>query len=125
MAPLARRVPVHGFKSAAARADYMHAHYLKNKDRYAAHQRSKRARNREFVRQSKDGQPCSRCGEVFPHFVMDYHHRDPEHKRATITSLRGGCSLETIAAEIAKCDLLCANCHRIVEYGEQPDRDSS
>lgn len=67
-----------------------------------------------------------RCGGTFPPCVMDFHHRDPSTKAFGLSV--GECasrSTTDVMAEIAKCDLLCANCHRIVEHEEQPARDSS
>lgn len=65
------------------------------------------------VRELKDGQPCMDCRERFPFYVLDYDHRPGEVKRFEIgKAVRGSYKWETILAEIAKCDLICANCHR-------------
>jgi len=61
--------------------------------------------------------PCSRCGGTFPPYVMDWHHRDPSQKKFPLNAGNLTRTEESILAEVAKCDLLCANCHRIVEYG--------
>lgn len=56
--------------------------------------------------------PCADCGGIFPPFVMDFDHRDPTQKRFSIAA---GKSLlknrVVLMAEIAKCDIVCANCH--------------
>jgi hypothetical protein len=45
---------------------------------------------------------------------MDFDHRDPETKHKGIAQMVAyGWSLERLAAEIAKCELVCANCHRL------------
>lgn len=55
-------------------------------------------------------QACSRCPESHP-ACLDFHHRDPETKSFALS--RGHeHSRAAILAEIAKCDVLCANCHR-------------
>ena len=65
------------------------------------------------VRELKDGQPCMDCGERFPFYVLDYDHRPDEIKKGEIARMASGSyKWETILAEIAKCDLICANCHR-------------
>lgn len=63
---------------------------------------------------------CKQCGIKDPR-VLQYDHRDPHDKLFTPSM---GCSnkgLRTIAKEIAKCDVLCANCHSIKTY-ENKDR---
>jgi hypothetical protein len=64
-----------------------------------------------------EGTPCMDCATVFPWRVMEFDHR-PEEQKAFGVSSRNALlvSPETIAEvekEIAKCDLVCANCHRI------------
>lgn len=73
-----------------------------------------REAKREWLAGQKNN-PCQRCGGSFPPYVMDFHHRDPKTKLFTVgrTASRGYAGL---LDEIAKCDLLCANCHRIVEH---------
>lgn len=55
--------------------------------------------------------PCADCGKNFPSSVMDFDHARGE-KRGTISKLRLH-SPEKLAAELAKCDLVCAVCHRL------------
>lgn len=63
--------------------------------------------------------PCIDCGRSYPPYVMDFDHRRGEHKKANVAELVSGRrgSLKTVLAEIAKCDLLCANCHRERTHG--------
>lgn len=61
--------------------------------------------------------PCTDCGGQFPPYVMDFDHREGEAKLKGISNLVGHTApWETIEAEIAKCDLVCSNCHRIRTY---------
>lgn len=53
---------------------------------------------------------CADCGESDP-VVLDFHHRDPSQKLFNIGTARGK-SVPKVVAEIAKCDVVCANCHR-------------
>ena len=64
------------------------------------------------------GVPCKDCGGVFPVYVMDFDHRDPGDKEALISHLVNALSLRRLVAEMAKCDVVCSNCHRIRTYGE-------
>jgi hypothetical protein len=56
--------------------------------------------------------PCVDCGETHP-VVLDFDHIDPATKRMEIgRMLLLPWSWRTIQAEIAKCAVRCANCHR-------------
>jgi hypothetical protein len=56
--------------------------------------------------------PCVDCGDDDIR-CLEFDHRDPGLKVAPISVLlQRGRSWRTIAAEIEKCDVRCANCHR-------------
>jgi hypothetical protein len=77
-----------------------------------------RAANKAIVDAAKDV-PCAVCGGRFPAVCMDFHHRDPQNKSFNISSKLSGRSPTAIAEEIAKCDVVCANCHRVLTYGRK------
>jgi hypothetical protein len=55
--------------------------------------------------------PCTDCGQNYPPFVMDF-----DHVRGTKVRGVGEMRLystDRLIAEIAKCEVVCANCHRI------------
>lgn len=53
------------------------------------------------------------CGFYFPAPIMEYDHRPGVIKLDTIAHMVvAQLSWTKIEAEIAKCDLVCANCHR-------------
>lgn len=54
--------------------------------------------------------PCERCGRSFSPRKMTFHHREPEQRAFTI-GIGQGRSLEELADEIDKCDVLCRWCH--------------
>ena len=60
------------------------------------------------------GSVCQRCGGEFPSYVLEFHHQVAADKEFPISAFRH--SETKLRAEIAKCDVLCANCHRTVEY---------
>lgn len=53
--------------------------------------------------------PCKICAETDP-ALLDFHHRDPDSKVSNVACLTS--SHEKLKAEMYKCDILCANCHR-------------
>jgi hypothetical protein len=59
------------------------------------------------------GVPCADCGERYPACAMDFDHRDPVTKLSAVTRMVGRATTEAILAEAAKCDIVCANCHRV------------
>lgn len=62
---------------------------------------------------------CKQCG--FDHFAaLDFHHIDPKQKTMDIMYLKwSGCSDKTFWDEVAKCEVLCSNCHRILHWEER------
>ncbi len=81
----------------------------------------RRARHRAWVYEQKrrsDG--CVRCDETDP-ACLDYHHRAGAEKEMTVCEMvTDGYSKDKLRAEMDKCELLCANCHRKEHY-EVPD----
>lgn len=68
-------------------------------------------RNARLVYEHLLTHPCIDCGEPDP-VVLQFDHRDPETKEANISDLvRKGVALKRLAAEMAKCDVRCGNCH--------------
>lgn len=54
---------------------------------------------------------CKSCGECHP-ACLEFHHREPEEKESGVRLMaRTNAKWERIWAEVAKCDVLCANCH--------------
>ncbi len=76
------------------------------------------ANNRAIINKAKD-RPCAKCGLKFPVVCMDLHHRDPKTKSFGIGARAMSYGPKKITAEIAKCDVVCANCHRIIEHIEE------
>lgn len=69
-------------------------------------------KKRAYVRDTKINKPCMDCGNTYPPECMDYDHRPGEIKRFDVSKTNAH-GLPAIMDEIAKCDLICANCHRI------------
>jgi hypothetical protein len=95
---------------------YRRRHYLDNKAQYfERNNRNIRLRagasNRWLVDFLAE-HPCIDCGETDP-VVLEFDHIDRSTKRADVSILvQRGYSLAIIQAEIAKCVVRCANCHR-------------
>ena len=60
----------------------------------------------------KSERGCSNCNEVRI-ATLDFHHIDPSTKTIEVSeAIRMRWSRSSIEKEIAKCSLICANCHR-------------
>ena len=66
---------------------------------------------RDFI-QGLKSKPCMDCNNCFPPECMDFDHRPGTVKKSTVSRLVNNHSREVILVEIAKCDLVCSNCHR-------------
>jgi len=62
------------------------------------------------MRALKSG-PCVDCGISFHFSAMDFDHRPGEIKKFNVSAAQGR-NMERVLKEIAKCDLVCSNCHR-------------
>jgi hypothetical protein len=64
----------------------------------------------DFIRENK--KQCHDCGGMFPHFVLDYDHARGT-KVNTVAKVARSYGWKKLLAEIEKCDVVCANCHKI------------
>jgi len=67
--------------------------------------------------------PCMVCGGRFEACAMDFDHRVPARKRYTVTRMVGRATTEAILDEAAKCDIVCANCHRLRTWAVRSERE--
>lgn len=81
------------------------------KERLFAKNKELKIFNRKMVQELKEI-PCMDCGVSYPYYVMDFDHRDPNTKNREV-ALMLTWSTATLLQEIEKCDIVCANCHRI------------
>lgn len=92
---------------------YGREHYRANREKYiAAEARRKRARLEERMGYLVDylgSHPCVDCGEADP-LVLEFDHLGG--KRFAISQGFSGRNWQSVLEEIAKCDVVCANCHR-------------
>jgi len=64
------------------------------------------------------GGKCQQCGYNTCAAAFDFHHLDDNEKEFDISSKQSWAAIEV---ELAKCVLLCANCHREAHAGWHPD----
>jgi hypothetical protein len=108
------------YKDAAKRKAYQKVyhkdHYDKNKEYYKekayAHNKLSRKRNRDFVNRYKSFSECVDCGESNP-VVFEFDHVHGEKVANIADMVHQSYSLSAIKDEIRKCEVVCANCHRV------------
>ena len=61
----------------------------------------------------KGDHPCTDCREVFPPWVMHWDHLPGHRKVGEISSMVGRRPREAVLDELAKCELVCSNCHAV------------
>ncbi len=80
--------------------------------RYNIQSVAKRRRKIRLMAVAHAGGKCIRCGyNKYPE-VLEFHHKDSSQKKFGIGQNGLTRSWERVKAEIEKCNLLCANCHR-------------
>jgi hypothetical protein len=89
-------------------------HYKDNELKYKVKAKQTDERIKELIQDAKS-KPCMDCGKSYPSYVMDFDHREPHLKEFNIGSYTKN-GINQIRLEIAKCDVVCANCHRIRTY---------
>lgn len=60
--------------------------------------------------------PCVDCKNTYPYYVMEFDHvPEKGEKKANIGCITGSRKMTapSVQEELAKCDLVCANCHKI------------
>lgn len=94
--------------------EYNNSWYENNKAARIEQIKKDKQRKMLYIREFKESRGCMDCGQSFPYYVLDLDHRDPSIKLINPGQMvTVGWGLEKIKAEIAKCDVVCSNCHRV------------
>ena len=105
-------------------------HYHKDPKHHKEQVRRRIEINKKYIRDVKSKSKCVRCPEQHP-ACLDFHHPQGSKKHNLHQAFDISWSLKRIKEEIAKCEILCANCHRkehwaylydIVEPNQLPNR---
>jgi hypothetical protein len=99
---------------------YHQFYYRKNKSRFIEKNRRNKDRQRRRLRaillEYKE-RPCADCGRTFHTWVMEFDHREGSVKESAVANLVSkGCTNARLLEEIRKCEVVCANCHRMRTY---------
>lgn len=93
-------------------------YYEKNKERIKYNRWKDRLK--DWYRDLKATLKCEECNFNHP-AALSFHHKKPEEKVLDVcTMVMRGFAQKKIEDEIAKCRVLCHNCHAILHYEESP-----
>ena len=84
----------------------------RNRESNAQRTRDRRNNIKKFIRDYKlENSVCTDCQISYPPHILDFDHlRDKKFQLSG--TVANGRTIDTIKQEIAKCELVCANCHR-------------
>lgn len=106
----------------AHHAAYMRSYLAPGSEAHAAHlvrvrknSALARQKKRDWIAGYLANHPCVDCGEPDP-IVLEFDHVRGEKRFNIADAVSKGVSLDTMIAEVAKCEVRCANCHRRVTY---------
>lgn len=91
------------------------AEYKKNPERFKARTRERYRKQRRILARYKVLVGCQRCGYRENSRALEFHHRNPGAKEFNVSMVLAKRKWSSIKDEVRKCDVLCANCHNIVE----------
>jgi len=104
---------------AANNARYYRGHRAAQKARLRRNTAARRQENHRRAIEYLSVHPCADCRET-DIVVLQFHHLG--HKMANVSALiAAGASWASVQAEIAKCEVLCANCHRLQTATARPE----
>ena len=76
----------------------------------------RRRASKKYVIHLKDKGVCTACGRRFHHAAMDFDHVEDNKKMSVSHMVNSGYTIKKVQLEIDKCELVCANCHRVRTY---------
>ncbi len=67
----------------------------------------------QWLNEYKTARGCGRCRITDPR-VLDFHHKKDHNKLFSVGGFRRAVGFDRIKEEVRKCEIVCANCHRIL-----------
>lgn len=106
-------------RNARDQRPYNVRYYGRNREREIDRVMTRQRATLEYLRELRRV-PCKDCGGTFLPHQMDFDHRDPSEKLFNVTASKAMLAArERLAAEVLKCDIVCANCHAVRTYAQQ------
>lgn len=100
------------FKSKSRLKAYKKRHYRKHKGLYIDRMLRRRMERKQWLADILKDLECVTCGEN-DSWCLEFHHKDPSQKKGSVSKMNHQMRpKKLVLAEMDKCVLLCANCHR-------------
>jgi len=72
----------------------------------------------------KEKNGCADCRNHYPHYVLEFDHKPEYQKIDVVYRVLRTYGPEAAWIEVGKCDVVCANCHKIRTYQREQDHGS-
>ena len=86
------------------------------KEKTAARTKDIRTNNLAKIQKIKQDSGCIDCKVKYPHYMLDFDHLPEYEKIGSPANIGRRHSWKKAIEEIAKCEIVCANCHRIRSF---------
>ena len=101
------------YKDNEKKKEYARQHYKDNALYYREKADKHRKKKVAWLKKFKETLTCEMCGEACS-VCLEFHHTGDDKKIDVAQAAHNAWSVEKMLEEIAKCNVLCANCHRKV-----------
>lgn len=113
-----------GYKDKEKQRAAQAAWYQKNKAMYTERTRQRRKDLTAYVTELKESNPCVDCGQFYKGCQMQYDHIGTDKVKSVSDTIRYN-TLPKVLEEIAKCELVCANCHALRTWQRKISEESA
>ena len=107
------------FKNREKQREASRRHYAKHRERVIEtakkYSKAARDRTRAYIKAHLEANPCADCGEADT-IVLEFDHIGDDTHFNISDAVRVGYGMPKLKAEMAKCEVRCANCHRKKTY---------
>ena len=90
------------------------------KEKSAARSVNQREKAMLAFHEYKEEKGCFDCKGIFPHYILEFDHKPEFEKIAAVYNVMKTLGIPKAWEEVAKCDVVCANCHKARTYQRKP-----
>jgi hypothetical protein len=92
------------------------------KPRESYNEKTKRKKLLSDLVKKIKSQPCKDCGKEYPPYVMDLDHVSGKKIDNVSSMVRRAVPYDVLLNELLKCEVRCANCHRLITHSRRTER---